>query len=263
MFSRVSRYRKLNDELAVDAHGRSALYRAIRPFEPVEGRVRHTLEQGERLDQLAYRYYRASRDWWRICDANAAYQSPQALVGADHSVSATLDLQREGEMPYWGTVITALRALPGMLAARLGTAAMDHPQGTLEYADPTFDLDEGLEPLLEEAVLTQTLAPSLGAELAAVGVEGIDRVDKPAADEWLMSNELTLDRWSLQRREGSIHGRGAFMRYAWQAEVTIDGDRHVIGDVVAALESTGLELQAPTIVDRVGKRIRIPARQVR
>ncbi|ABI57096.1 hypothetical protein ACN2MM_09495 [Alkalilimnicola ehrlichii MLHE-1] len=44
----------------------------IRPraIGPASGVIEHTIAKGERLDALAHYYYRDSRLWWRIIDAN-------------------------------------------------------------------------------------------------------------------------------------------------------------------------------------------------
>jgi len=41
-----------------------------RPIGKASGVIEHTISEGERLDSLAHYYYRDSRLWWRILDAN-------------------------------------------------------------------------------------------------------------------------------------------------------------------------------------------------
>ncbi|MFI6324346.1 hypothetical protein ACIBG8_42955 [Nonomuraea sp. NPDC050556] len=83
MFSKISRYRPLADVVTIDAAGRRLSSRDLRATGPVTGRYQHTLADGDRLDALAAHYYRQPRSWWRICDANTDYLSPQELVGAE------------------------------------------------------------------------------------------------------------------------------------------------------------------------------------
>lgn len=61
--------------------------RLLRPrsIRPATGVLEHTVQVGERLDQLARRYYNDDRLWWRILDAN-----PGILCGSDFSISASV-----------------------------------------------------------------------------------------------------------------------------------------------------------------------------
>jgi hypothetical protein len=87
MFARVSRYSHLPEEVTVDAAGHSLQSKAIRLLTPLSGTFRHTIGAADRLDQLAFRYYRQSRKWWRICDANPDFLSPLALLGHEPIVT--------------------------------------------------------------------------------------------------------------------------------------------------------------------------------
>ena len=64
MFSKISRYRKLPDTVSSDARGRSLQSKTLRLLPEVSGEFRHTVEEVDRLDHLAYKYYRQSRKWW-------------------------------------------------------------------------------------------------------------------------------------------------------------------------------------------------------
>lgn len=79
MFSRISRYRKLADVVTTDAKGRKLASKSLRLPPEVSGTFLHTVEEVDRLDHLAYKYYKQPRKWWRICDANPEFMSPQAL----------------------------------------------------------------------------------------------------------------------------------------------------------------------------------------
>ena len=81
MFSKISRYRAVPDVAAADAQGRVRLTKDLRPLPDVRGQFLHTVDAGDRLDLLAYRYYGQSVKWWRICDANPEFLSPLALLG--------------------------------------------------------------------------------------------------------------------------------------------------------------------------------------
>jgi hypothetical protein len=70
MFVKGSRYESVADSELTDAQGRIVRYKKCRFIPETEARFSHLLSQGERLDHLAYRYYRDPERFWRICDAN-------------------------------------------------------------------------------------------------------------------------------------------------------------------------------------------------
>ena len=47
----------------------------------VTGTFRHVLADGDRVDQLADRYYGDPMAWWQICDANSDFLSPWDFSG--------------------------------------------------------------------------------------------------------------------------------------------------------------------------------------
>ena len=77
MFSDLSRYRTLPDIVTTDAEGRTLASKTLRPLPEAPGTFRHTVEDVDRLDHLAYKYYRQPTKWWRMSDANPEFLSPQ------------------------------------------------------------------------------------------------------------------------------------------------------------------------------------------
>lgn len=110
---RGSRYRDVPGTTAAD--GGAA---ALRPLPAVTGSVRHVVTAGERLDQLATAYYGQPLLWWRICDANPAFLSPLALVGADPEVTTLVPL-RPTQPPPWQRLVADVSALPGVRAVEV------------------------------------------------------------------------------------------------------------------------------------------------
>lgn len=115
MFSKKSRYLKLSDTVAIDARGRSLPCKTLRMLPDVIGTFVHTIEGGDRLDHLAYKYYKQPARWWRICDANTEFMSPQALLGKDPVVTTYFPLTYHGEdQPPWNVLLSNLSALVGI-----------------------------------------------------------------------------------------------------------------------------------------------------
>lgn len=110
MFSKISRYRKLPDEVTADAKGRSLESKSLRLLPEVSGKFLHTVEEVDRLDHLAYKYYKQPRKWWRICDANPEFMSPQALLGKKPIVTSRFPLTFDegADQPPWADLLKSL-----------------------------------------------------------------------------------------------------------------------------------------------------------
>ena len=79
------------------------------------GTFQHPVSRGDRLDQLAYTYYGQPLQWWHIADANPAFLSPLALLGAragDHH-PASRDRTASGT-PSWADLLRGLSAMAGV-----------------------------------------------------------------------------------------------------------------------------------------------------
>lgn len=113
MFSKISRYYRVPDVTAPDAQGRLLAAKDVRRTPQVEGTFRHTVEAGDRLDQLAYKYYRQPLKWWRICDANPQFLSPLALLDQDAIVTLRIPLDIAGTPP-WNNLFQKLESLIGV-----------------------------------------------------------------------------------------------------------------------------------------------------
>jgi len=92
MFSKTSRYRKLQDVITTDAKGQTVQSKSLRLLPSVSGTFLHTVGEGDRLDHLAYKYYKRSGKWWRICDANTELMSPCAMLGKNLVVTSRFPL---------------------------------------------------------------------------------------------------------------------------------------------------------------------------
>ena len=114
MFSRFSRYRKLPDVITTDAKGRTLASKALRLLPAVSGTFRHTVEDGNRLDHVAYQFYRQPTKWWRISDANPEFLSPQALLGKEPMVTDRFPVTFNGPQPPWAALTRSLNERVGI-----------------------------------------------------------------------------------------------------------------------------------------------------
>jgi hypothetical protein len=80
VFFKGSRYEKLPTATYVDSSGRSIIYVTTRYIAPTPAFIGHRVTGGERLDLIAYQYFRDSERFWRICDANLAMWPDEIMV---------------------------------------------------------------------------------------------------------------------------------------------------------------------------------------
>jgi hypothetical protein len=114
MFSKDSRYRRQQEVSSVDAGGRTLVSAALRLLPPTQGKFRHLLSDNDRADQLADKYYKQPRKWWRICDANPQFMSPQALLGKDAMAEVRVPVRFPGTPPPWASVLASISARLGV-----------------------------------------------------------------------------------------------------------------------------------------------------
>lgn len=114
VFSKLSRYRKVPDVAVPDARGRVVTAKGIRPLPEVTGSFAHTVDAGDRLDQLAYLYYGQPLQYWHICDANPRFLSPLALLDQEPVVTTRFPLTAPAGDPPWAALLAALSATVGV-----------------------------------------------------------------------------------------------------------------------------------------------------
>jgi hypothetical protein len=86
MFFRGSRYANVGEHEITDSKERVIRYKRIR-FTPDTGpQMAHIVSQGERLDHIAYRYFRNPERFWRICDANRALWPDDLVAEAGQTI---------------------------------------------------------------------------------------------------------------------------------------------------------------------------------
>ena len=79
MIFKGSRYEKTGAYTIADASGRSVSALKIRFASPTPAGFLHTFSAGERLDLLAFQYYRNPEKFWLIADANSE-MDPEDLL---------------------------------------------------------------------------------------------------------------------------------------------------------------------------------------
>lgn len=72
MFFKGSRYENVETNMIKDDMGRVIRYKKVRFIPQTEPQQNHIVVQGDRLDNLAYKFFDDPERFWKICDANLA-----------------------------------------------------------------------------------------------------------------------------------------------------------------------------------------------
>ena len=80
MFFDGSRYLRVADATLTDGEGRSAPLKRTREPVPVDIALTYQVRAGDRLDSLAFKFYRDARKWWLIADANTGVLAIEQLL---------------------------------------------------------------------------------------------------------------------------------------------------------------------------------------
>jgi nucleoid-associated protein YgaU len=74
-----SRYLRVPD-YSIDGDGSPQKLKATREPLPTDIAITYQVREGDRLDLLAFRFYRNPRKWWLIADANPDCVAPEHLL---------------------------------------------------------------------------------------------------------------------------------------------------------------------------------------
>lgn len=264
MFSKISRYRDVSDTVSLDAKGRVLASKGLRISPEVAGRLEHTIEQGDRLDQLAYKFYKQPRDWWRIADANPGFMSAEALLGNEPETRVEIPLTWEGSLPPWSALLQTLARTLGVHVATMGVAEQTVPQVEILDAPAAFDIDPTLVTELDLSARAQAMTAALAAALLAEGVTlSTDvRLEKPDAVTWRVTDRPTRTIFTFRHfvSAGLLTVHESVPRYSWGVTIRYNTRAVTVASLLGVIEGVGFSAGPAQTVGRVGKSITIPAR---
>ena len=108
MFFKGSRYKDLPGIHTIDAKGQSTRSKTIRRIPGTPGTFLHTVNQKDRPDLLAYKYYGDIKKWWLISDANPDFAMPTDLFHRDPIVQEIFELEHPEGEEKWSQSISLL-----------------------------------------------------------------------------------------------------------------------------------------------------------
>lgn len=283
MYSKLSRYRSQPAVIAVDASGRAVRSTRLRLLPSVEGVVQHSVEELDRLDHLAFRYYRQSRHWWHVCDAHPDVLAPQALLGKEPWRPLNIPVVWEGLAPPWSALVRAIEGLKGVANVRIGTEDASQPVVTLVDGDAVATLTD--TSVLDTLELVETALRTATPAAWPAPVDVTDQLRQALVDAGLpLTSPVRLDAVEPVRHrlrdadrrlyairyveaESLAHVFAPTPHHEWMLSVTHnvhDPTPHELLNAVAgfALDGRSFTVGTPRPIGQVGKPIAIPAQPV-
>ena len=114
MFFKGSRYKELPEMSAIDTEGQAVRSKTVRWIPHTPGTFQHTVNQADRLDLLAHKYYGDPKKWWLICDANPEFAMPTDLLNRHPIVQEIFIFEPLTGEDKWPLLIGDLKNLRGM-----------------------------------------------------------------------------------------------------------------------------------------------------
>lgn len=114
MFFKGSRYKDLPENTTINKKAQSVRSTTVRLRPDAPGSFQHTVNQAERLDLLAYKYYGDPAKWWLISDANPEFSVPTDLLNMYPVVQETFMLEPPDHENRWALLKNALENLRGI-----------------------------------------------------------------------------------------------------------------------------------------------------
>ncbi len=114
MFSKGSRYKNLDEIIITDRKDQMSRSKEFRWIDDTTGEFQHTVNQNDRLDLLAHKYYDNSLKWWRICDANPEFFLPTDIINQYPFVSEIFVIEPAGTESSWSVLIKELERKIGV-----------------------------------------------------------------------------------------------------------------------------------------------------
>lgn len=264
MFNRQSRYYRIPNQVTLDEQQRARESKGVRLLPEVSGKFFHTIESDDRLDQLAYKYYRKSKTWWHICDANPDSLSPLELLGDSVMVKGVLVVRWDDYLPPWNFLKTETRKILGVNSVILGAGVSERIETDITPLNiigtsSTIFIDE-----LRTATTTQVISAALDAELQSHGIVPsnnlrirmlstdtvweIEDIDAQAIIQYRLASgppaELNLYDTAISNQ--------------WSLAITFNSNLILVEEVISQIENLGFSVTDSELTGRVGKKIFIP-----
>jgi hypothetical protein len=137
----------------------------------------HTVQAGDRLDQLAATFYGQPLHYWRICDANPDFLSPLALLDQDAVLTLRFPLVAPAGPPPWAALIATLTSTVGVREVTVleDIELVRTPGSDVVTEQPvravlvTYHSAHLVERTIRDAIATTAFAPGIADRLSQLG----------------------------------------------------------------------------------------------
>jgi hypothetical protein len=259
MFSKSSRYRKMQQVLAIDAKGRTMVSLESRLLPEVTGKFHHTIEGADRLDNLSFKYYKQSKKFWRLCDANPDFLSPLALLGKEPIVTTRFPLtisDYDGEL-RWADLLKSLTGRLGVLDINVMEDVRLIPESVFMLTEDSLTRLRDEE--IPEVILTE-LEPKINQQIIGKG-KFLDILRTILGEEQTNKYKSMILKEAVVTEQDNIdHNMTVYVEY-FERSVIVTHNRMIIsakelGDVITAM---GFETNQPVNIGRIGKYLVVPS----
>lgn len=263
LLTKRSRYYRLKDTTFPDHKGVERHCKSVRRGAVVAGRFFHTLEAGDRLDQLAYKYYRQSLHWWRICDANPDFLTPLALLDKTATAQVRIELSTTDNPPSLAELYREIGRVTGVeKVVRVSEGGV--PEREISDTAPLFSLPDSLIGDLEEGLRTQQVSAALELALQAEAVvlSPNIRITQPGPGLWQIEDREAFAAYRLHHDTGTTSLNVNRANVTFRLVLLVDYNRHNTNEsqLSTAVGTAGFSIEEITEQTRIGQSLVIPPR---
>jgi len=263
MFFKNSRYYKLGNTAKLDANGVVVETKQMRILPMVSGQFQHIIEDTDRLDSVAYKYYKKPGQWWHLCDANTEFMSPRALLGKEPVRQTNFEVQWDGLQAPWHHLRNALMLEVGVESVLFGSEQRAYPDEVVFDLSFLFSMDISLQPDIHESILLQQLGSNLDTQFQAHGhvLDSNIKITQLENNHWQLTELSTRVIFNIRSEEGVLNVYSNAIRFNWLVsvvhnEININADQ--LKAKIETIDAGGFSAFSPINICRVGKPIIIP-----
>ncbi len=263
MFLNNSRYYKLENTAKPDGKGRVFESKELRLLPVASGEFQHIIEDTDRLDNLAHKYYKKSAQWWRICDANPEYYSPRSLLGKEPAKVTRFDVQWVGLQAPWHILRDNLKAEVGVERVLFGSEELPYPDEEVFDLGLLFSMNISLLVEIEQSIYAQQLTSTLHDAFQDAGfvLDADIRIQEVETHYWQLVEQPTRTIYTIRLQTGELKVFESRIRFTWSVTVHYN-EKNIISDEifqkVEAIPSLEFIVLSPVNIGRTGKPIIIP-----
>jgi hypothetical protein len=254
MFSKGSRYEKLPDIITTDATGSPIPSKSLRLNAKADGKVLHTIDDGDRLDHLAYKYYKQPGKWWRICDANPGFMFPQSMIGKNsmETIRFWLGLNNEQKDNLY-ELVKDLKDLNGVDDLKIVIEAR-------YAAESPYDITEQVLGILQAGGITDEVIEKLGnvKDEIFIGQERfVTRLKEILSAEQFEDSSNAI----IEHSKKSVNGEAIKLQMdqiEYILTLTYNQMSTTSVEIKKTIAASGFEAIREETVGRTGKNISIP-----